>query len=356
MRFLWPVLLWLLLLLPALVAAYVHLLGRRRKAAIAYPSLALARAAIGPGQRLRRHLPPALYLLGLACALLAAARPVATLTLPSGSLTLVLAIDVSRSMLAADVPPTRIQAAQDAARHFIARLPGDARLGIVSFAGTAAVVQPPTRDRRSLDDAIGRFQLQRGTATGSGLLLALSVLFPEDGLDLEAALFPPWPGQGLRHPAPLGQHAPAAPPRPEVAPGSETSVAIILLSDGRRTHGPDPLRVARLAAERGVRVHTVGFGTEKGALIGDENWSFFARLDEATLRAVAELTHGEYFHAASAADLTAVYDHLNARFVLERRHAEIGALFAAAAVLLLAAAAGLSMLWFPAPAAARAPD
>src|SRR5512137_1473336 len=189
MRFLWPDVLWFLLLVPALIAAYVVILRRRRSAAVRYASLTLVRDSIGAGQRIRRHVPPALVLLGLVAAIFAAARPTATVTLPSQYMTIALAMDVSRSMQATDVEPNRLEAAQAAAKAFINELPKNVRLGIVSFAGTAAVVQTPTENRDDMLAAIDRFQLQRATATGSGLLLALSMLFPDEAFDLESAVF-----------------------------------------------------------------------------------------------------------------------------------------------------------------------
>ncbi len=355
MRFLWPDLLWLLLALPALVAAYLYALRRKKKAAIPYASLMLIRDALGPGQRWRRHLPPALFLLGLLTAILAIARPTASVILPAQHITLIMAMDVSRSMLAADVEPNRIRAAQSAAKSFIEGLPRNVRLGIVSFAGTASVVQTPTENRDDLIAAIERFQLQRRTATGSGLLLSLSQLLPDAGIDLEATYYE---NPSYRHGASGGSSGAAPIDRARkdgpdkkvftpVIPGSYTSGAIILLSDGRRTTGPDPLEAARMAADRGVRVFTVGFGTLEGATISsDEGMSFYARLDEETLKAVANITGGDYFHAGSAADLSKVYEGLNAKFALERQETEVSALFSAAAALLLIVAAILSLSWF----------
>ncbi|XQU70391.1 hypothetical protein OJJOAM_003180 [Cupriavidus sp. H18C1] len=189
MQFLWPQMLWLLLALPLLAAAYLYVIARRKKAALLYASIALPRAALGRKQRVRRHIPPFLVLLGLGVALLACARPTATITLPSDTVTVVLAMDASRSMAAADVAPTRIAAAQHAARDFIIGLPASVRLGIVSFAATATVVLSPTESRQDMLDAIDRFQLQHGTATGSGLIQALAVLLPNDGIDLESIIF-----------------------------------------------------------------------------------------------------------------------------------------------------------------------
>ena len=352
MRFLWPDVLWLLLLAPLLVAAYVALLKRRKNAAVRYASLTLVRDSIGAGQRIRRHVPPALVLLGLVAALLAAARPTATVTLPSQYMTIALAMDVSRSMQATDVEPNRLSAAQAAAKAFINELPKNVRLGIVSFAGTAAVVQTPTESRDDMLAAIDRFQLQRATATGSGLLLALSMLFPEEAFDLEAAVFDSRFGAGPR-PTPLDKRKSAdaarkggAAEKEPVKPGSYTGGVIILLSDGRRTTGPDPLDIAKMAADRGVRVYTVGFGTREGAAIDFEGYSFYVRLDEETLKSIAKMTGAEYFHAGTAADLQKVYETLNARIALETRETEIGALLVAAAAALLLLGALLSLLWF----------
>lgn len=348
MQFLWPDALWLLLLIPALIAGYVFALRRRKKTALRYASLLLVRDALGPGQRLRRHIPPALFLLALIAAIVAIARPTASVVLPDQVMTIALAIDVSRSMQATDVEPDRLSAAQTAAREFVRDLPSQVRLGIVTFAGTAAVVQTPTENRDDMLAAIDRFQLQRATATGSGLILALGLLFPEEGFDIETVT------AALRSsgaaPIDRGKTAERALKRVEpVAPGSYDSGVVILLSDGRRTTGPDPIEVARIAAQRGVRVYTVGFGTREGAMISFDNYSFYVRLDEETLKSIAKITNGEYFHAGTAADLRAVYTHLNAKIALERRVTEIGGLFSALAAVLLLLAAGLSVLWFHRP-------
>jgi Ca-activated chloride channel homolog len=347
MSFLWPQMLWLLLALPACIAAYVWLL-RRRKAAVGYASLSLVREAMGSRPGLRRHVPPALFLLALAAALVAVSRPTAVVTLPSQFQTIVLAIDVSLSMRASDVLPDRITAAQAAARSFIEDHPPRARIGIVSFGGSAQLVQKPTDRSEDLIAAIDRFQLQRGTATGSALVVSLATLFPDDGIDVESVVFGR-AGGGAGAGKGVSIDRPAKPERERpapVKPGSYTSGVIVLLSDGRRTTGPDPIEVAKMAADRGVRVFTVGFGTVEGATIGFEGWSAYVRLDEETLKAVAELTRGEYYHAGTAADLKKVYQELNTRFVMERKDTEVTSLFSLAAALLAAAAGVLSLAWF----------
>jgi Ca-activated chloride channel family protein len=346
MRFLWSDALWLLLALPLLIGAYVYVLRRRKKAAVRYASLMLVRDALGPGQWLRRHLPAALLLLALGCALVGVGRPVAVMTLPNSHQTIVLAMDVSRSMRAADIAPTRLGAAQNAVRDFVKELPPNVRVGIVTFAGTAAVVQTPTANRDDLIQAVDRFQLQRQTAIGSGLLMALALLLPEAGIDLEEDVFDSTFSRRAAG-TPLGgaERAPQKAFRP-VPPGSYAAGAIVLLSDGRRTTGPDPLKAARMAADRGVRVHTIGFGTAAGGPVDFEGMSIFMRFDEETLKAIAAITEGEYTHAGSAADLHKVYKDLTSKLVLERRETELTAFFGAAAALLALIAAVLSLLWF----------
>jgi Ca-activated chloride channel family protein len=190
--------------------------------------------------------------------------------------------------------------------------------------------------------------LQRHTAIGSGLAVSLATLFPDDDIDLEAMLFGGNGGarDGGRG-VPIDQaRKPEKKPFKPVPAGSYSSAAIILLSDGRRTTGPDPIEVAKMAADRGVRVYTVGFGTQQGGAVDFGGWSIYMRLDEETLRAVANITHGEYFYAGTAADLKKVYQALNARFVLEKKETEITALFTAGTAVLALAAALLSLLWF----------
>jgi len=346
MKFLWSDLLWLLLIVPLLIAAYFAALRRRKKTALRYASLMLVRDAIGSGQWLRRHLPAALLLLAVICALLGVARPTAIFILPAEHQTIVLAMDVSRSMRATDIAPTRLGAAQNAVRTFVKELPSNVRVGIVTFAGTAAVVQTPTNNREDLLAAVNRFQLQRRTATGTGLLMALSLLLPDAGIDVEAETFDS--GFSRRAGAISLDGARKAPTNDfkPVPPGSYTAGAIVLLSDGRRTTGPDPLGVARMAADRGVRVHTVGFGTKEGGPVNFEDTVIYMRFDEEALKGVAAITEGEYFHASNGEDLQKVYQDLTAKIALERRETELTAFFGAAAALFALIAAMLSLLWF----------
>jgi len=343
MKFEWAQFLWLAALLPLLVIGYVWLLRKRHKHALRYASLAIVSEALGGGHRWRRHVPPALMLLSLAALIVAIARPMATVTLPSQNETIILAMDVSGSMRAADVQPSRIEAAQAAAKAFIADTPARMRIGIVAFAATAAVVQPATFNRDDLNAAIDRFELQRGTAVGSGILVALKMIFPDVEYDLGSYN----PRGDARRGLALGDsRSDAAAAFKPVLPGSYPSAAIILLTDGQTTTGPDPREAAKMAAERGVRVFTVGVGTVGGETIGAEGWSMRVRLDEDALKEIAATTRADYFYAGSALDLKKVYADLNSKLVLEKRQTEVTALFAAVAALLMLVAVLLSLWWY----------
>ncbi len=345
MKFLWPEALGLLLLVPLAALLYLWLLGRRKRLALRFANLPLVREALGRAAGWRRHVPPVLFLLAITAMLIAAARPTAVVTLPSQQDTVILAMDVSGSMRATDVEPNRLVAAQNAAKAFIAEQPMTTRIGIVSFAGTAALVQPPTRNREDLIAAIDRFQLQRATAIGSGLIVSLAAIFPEAGIDISQFTYGrdqrAMPLDGARKAA-ASEKEPFKP----VPPGSYQSAAIILLTDGQRTTGPDPVEAAKMAADRGVRVFTVGVGTPQGEVIGFEGWSMRVRLDEDTLKQIAAITQGEYFYAGTAVDLKKIYQNLNSRLVLERKETEVSGMFALAGALLALLAAGLSVLWF----------
>ena len=343
MTFMWPHLLWLLLALPLLVALYAWLLRRKKKLALRFASLSIVREAMGTGPSVRRHIPPMLFLLAIAAMLLAAARPFAVVTLPMQQETIMLAMDVSGSMRATDVLPSRIVAAQNAAKAFLADLPRGVKVGIVAFAGSAQVAQIPTLNREDLVSAIDRFQLQRGTAIGNGLVLSLATLFPDAGIDLASMAYGRERTRGVSIDQPAKEDKKSFVP---VAPGSYTSGAIILLTDGQRTTGVDSLEAAKMAADRGVRVYTVGVGTVTGETIGFEGWSMRVKLDEETLKAIAAKTQADYFYAGTAADLKKVYETLSSRLTVEKKETEISGLLALAAAVLAVISASLSMLWF----------
>lgn len=357
MTFIWMDMLWLLLLVPLLIGAYIWLLRRRKKAAMRYANLAIVKQAMGKSVGWRRHVPPALLLAALTVLIIAVARPAAVVELASSRATVILSMDVSGSMRARDVEPSRIVAAQEAAKAFIKNQPADVQIGIVAFASAAVLVQAPTIDREALYQAINGFDLRRGTAVGSGVLVALATIFPDQSFDLDGSGdqrdqlgLPSFGGErfgatggadGLlgTAPAPVAKHMP-------VEPGSYQSAVVILLTDGATTTGPDPIAAGRLAGDYGVKVFTVGFGSASGDVVDFGGRSMRAQLDSATLQAIADATEGEYYEATSAADLAGVYDSLSTRLISEKKLTEIAFVFAGAGALLAMAAAALSMLWF----------
>lgn len=350
MHFLWPHNLWWMLLLPLLPALYLWLLRRgRKRAVLVYSSLRVVREAMGPSWR--RHVPPALVFAALALLLLALARPSASVPLPWARSTIWLAIDISRSMRVQDVQPSRMVAAQDAAKAFLAEAPKHVEVGLVTFAGNAQVAQRATLDRPSLVGAIDAIQMQFGTAIGSAIVVCLAEMFPDHGIDLSEMTFGWSRAQGAAGtPRGLGEsRADKVPPKEitPVPPGSHESGAIILLSDGRRTTGVDTIEAAKMAADRGVRIYVVGLGTPDGhAASGGDGMAMYLQLDEPTLKHVAQMTGGEYHHAGTAERLREVYQKLGSKLQVSKRDTELTGLLALVAGLLLVGGAGLSVLWF----------
>src|SRR3989440_865421 len=243
--------LWLLAALPALVAAYVLVLRKKKKHAIRYSSLSLVREAMGARQTWRRHVPPLLMLVAIAAMIVAIARPSALVTLPSAHEIVILAMDVSGSMRATDVEPNRLAAAQAAAKAFIADQPDSVRIGIVAFAGTATVAQAPTRNKEDLYAAIDRFQLQRATAIGSAIIVSLAKLFPDGGYDVSTFSY------GAEKRKPPANFKP-------VPPGSYGSAGIIPPPAGQRPPRPPSVMGARPAPRRGGRPFTRRAATPAG--------------------------------------------------------------------------------------------
>ena len=332
MSFIWVDLLWLLLLVPVLVAAYVWMQRRRKKYALRYASLSLVKEAMGRGPGWRRHVPPVLFLVGLAVMLLALARPTATLRLPSRQGTIILTLDVSRSMQAEDVTPNRLEAAKAAALTLVKDQPGNVRIGVVAFSDGAVIVQAPTSDKQAVTAAITQLEPQRGTAIGSGILMSLNALFG-------GAVAQPTVRPGGR---PLG-----APPTPVPVPaGTDTSAVIVLLTDGQSTVGPPPLTVVDQAANRGVRVYTVGLGSTEGTVLRFGGRAARVMLDEETLKRIAQATGGQYFNATNEADLRNIYRDLSTRLVFKTERTEITAALTGAAAVVMLVGGVLSLLWF----------
>ena len=339
MNFLWPQYLCLMLALPVLPALYLWLLRRRGKAVLRYSSLQVIRES--SRRQWRRHVPPALLLVACSMLLFAAARPTAPVTMPWARSSIMLAMDVSLSMRVTDVKPTRLAAAQEAAKTFLRDLPTNIDVGLVTFAASAQVAQRATMDRASLVSAIDAFQMQIGTAVGSAIVLCLAELFPDHGIELGDMIFVP--GQKAR-----GRDDKAKGPPKEitpVAPGSYDSAAIILLSDGRRTTGVDTLEAAKMAADRGVRIYVVGLGVVDGEAAGADGMPIYMRLDEPTLREVARMTGGEYHHAGTAEKLRSVYQSLGSRLQVQTRETELAPVLSFVAAILSVAAVSLSIHW-----------
>jgi Ca-activated chloride channel family protein len=329
MSFLWIKLLWLLLLLPVLVLIYILLQRRRKKYALRYASLSLVKEALGRGPGFRRHIPAILFLISITTMVVALARPAATVTLPSQQGTVILTLDISGSMRADDLRPNRIEAAKTAARAFVDRQPVHVRIGVVAFSGTSALVQAPTKDREEVLSAIDRLRIQRGTAVGSGILTSLNAIFEDPDADL----------------SPFDSVSPSDSPFAPRPPGSYTPAVVVLLSDGQSNQGPNPLAAADQAAVSGVRIYTVGVGSPEGSILYFFGRSVRVRLDEASLRTIADKTGGNYFKADSETDLRSIYETISTELVFETEKTELTALFTAFAAVLLLVAGTLSLLW-----------
>ncbi|MBM3129692.1 MAG: VWA domain-containing protein [Chloroflexi bacterium] len=332
MQFLAPDMLWLLLLVPVLIGAYLFAQRRRARYALRFSSLALVKDALDKRPGMRRHIPPALFLSGVALMLFAAARPFGVITLPKEQATVILSIDVSGSMRANDMKPTRLEAAKAAARAFVALQDPQTRIGIVSFSWNANVVQAPTTDRELARAAVDRLVQQQSTAIGSGILTSLDAIFEK----------PNTPTPRLNDPLTAATPTPTPVPRGTLAPAT-----IILLTDGQNRTGPSPITAAQTAADRGVRVFTIGVGTAEGATIqGGGGFGFRAVLDEATLKRVAAITDAKYFHASDETALLTIYQNLAKGVVVTQEKEESTVLFTALALLFLLIGGALSLFWF----------
>lgn len=365
MGLLWPGFLLLLALVPLAIWGYVWILRRRRRFTVRYSSLSLVREALAGQSQIRRHLPFALFLLAILSLVIALGRPVAAVGIPSSRATIILALDVSRSMCSTDIPPNRLVAAEEAALAFIQRQQSSTQIGLVGFAGFAQLLVPPTNDPELLEEAIANLTTGRRTAIGSAILESLDAIAEIDG-----SIAP-----SVR--SPNTTTSPASPP--DMAEDYVPSI-IVLLTDGASNAGPWPLDAAQQAAERGVRVYTIGFGTAQGGVMncgpqygidpfgananqfgmgdpfgggggmgGGMGGGFRRGIDEETLKLVAEMTGGEYFSAESADELQSVFDELPTTFITRYEMTEISYAFAAAGALLALLSIVLSMIWNPLP-------
>jgi len=330
MSFIWPMMLLFLLLIPLFVVLYLRMQQRRRELAARYGTLGQLREGAGRPLGRRRHIPPALFLAGLAILLIALARPQTVVSLPRLEGTIILAFDVSGSMAADDLEPTRMEAAKTAALAFVDRQPASVQIGVVAFSDSGFAVQLPTNEQETIIAAINRLAPERGTSLGQGILVALDTIFvAEEEPRLYSNLTP----------------TPTAEPTP-VPPGTYTSAAIVLLTDGENTAPPDPFEAAQYVADRGVRIYPIGIGSAAGTTLEVEGFSVHTQLDEPTLQQIAQLTDGVYYNAANEEDLRSIYENLTPEFVVKPETMEVTSLFAGASLLVLLTGGLFSLAWF----------
>jgi Ca-activated chloride channel family protein len=331
MSFIWPPMLLALALIPTGMWLYRMLDARRRRRLATYGGPRRTPEVTGTRARLRSRIPAAMLLGGLTVMTLALARPQAVVSLPREEGTVILAFDVSASMSATDLAPTRMEAAKAAARDFVAKEPASVTIGVVAFSDSGVSVQTPTNDQASVLAAIDRLAPQRGTSVGQGILASLNVIA------VQAA--GPWVDYYTN-----ATPAPTETPTP-VPAGIHAPAVIVLLTDGENNESPDPAAAAQTAADRGVRIYTVGIGSAAGTNVNLNGFLVHTQLDEATLQRVSQVTGGTYYGATDAQQLRTIYDDLDTQLVIQPEMTELTAIFAGVSVLLLVTGALTSLLW-----------
>ena len=331
MSFIWTFMLWSLILIPLLVLLYLRMQGRRAQIALRYGSLGLVQQASGRGVGMRRHIPAILFLVGLTVLFIALARPQMVIGLPKVEGIVVLAFDVSGSMAAEDFEPNRLEAAKAVAIDFVSRQPSTVKIGVVAFSESGLSVQIPTEDQTTIIDAIERLKPQRGTSLANGIVASLNTIANLTGQEPIVGF------EGADVPAPLNG-------TPEIS--ADQSAVIALLTDGENNMNPDPLAAAQLAADRGVRIHTIAVGSAEGTQLTVNGFTVFTKVDEATLRQISEMTQGTYFNAQTEDDLRDVYESIEPRLKIEEEAQEVTAVFAGVSILLLLVGGLLSLMWF----------
>lgn len=331
MTFLWSSLLGLLALSPLLALAYFAVQRRRQRTVkwgVAAPSgEAPAVASFGGA---RRHLPALLFLLGVTLLLFSLARPQATVSLPRYEGTVILVFDVSGSMAAKDIAPSRMEAAKAIAADFVKDQPANVRIGVVAFSEGGLNVQMPGANRENTLATIARLVPRRGTSLGNGLLVALNTIAVDAG-------DPPLVNTTSLSTA---DDAPSAPQ------GWYPSAVILLFSDGENNDPPDPLAITDLAVDLGVRIYTVGVGSVAGDIIHVEGMTVHTQMNEALLSYIAQTSGGQYYFAGDSASLRHIYRDLQPALSVKPEKMELTSLLAALSILLFLAGGTLSMLWF----------
>jgi Ca-activated chloride channel homolog len=337
MSFIWPEMLGLLLLIPLFILLYSRMQQRRRRIAAAYSRFGFAQEAKGRHLGARRHLPPALFFIGLAILFFALARPQTVVSLPKVEGTVILAFDVSGSMAADDLKPTRMEAAKAAVRDFVQRQPLTVQIGVVAFSDSGFSVQVPTNDQAAILAAIDRLSPTRGTSLANGILISLNTIAA-----VEAGQ-PPTHFYSNLTPTPVSEAAPTPTPMPK---GTHTSAVIVLVTDGENTVSPDPLSAAQTAADRGVRIDTIGIGSAAGSTLHVNGFTVHTQLDEAMLQQISQLTAGTYYKAENEQDLHTIYDNLNSQLVIKPEKTEVTSILAGASLLVLLIGGAFSLRWF----------
>lgn len=331
MSFIWPAMLFLLLLLPIFIGVYTTLLARRQRAASRYGKLGFVQQDQGRGFAFRRHIPTVFFMLALAILIVALARPSMVISIPRVVGTVILAFDVSGSMGADDLKPTRMEAAKAAAQDFVAQQPRTVQIGVVAFSDSGVSVQAPTSDRDVVLAAIKRLTPERGTSLANGILASLKTIADVNGPTTRF----------------YTNQTPAPTPSPTPVPkGVYTPGMIVLLTDGENNEDPDPLEAAQTAADRGVRIYTVGIGSITGTDMKLGGFTVHTQLDETTLQQISDLTSGTYYNAANTEDLRKIYDTINTQLIVKAEETEVTSIFAGAGILMLLIGAAFSLLWF----------
>lgn len=329
MSFIWPTMLVFLVVVPLFVLFYLRMQRRRQRAVTLYGTLGIVQEA-GRPLGARRHIPPLFFLTGLTILLIALARPQAVVSLPRLEGTVILAFDVSGSMAADDLEPTRMEAAKAAAMSFVQRQPSTIQIGVIAFSDSGLAVQPPTTDQELVLAAINRLAPERGTSLAHGIAASLETIFmPEEETNYYSNLTP--------------TPVPSPTPMPE---GVYSPAVIVLLTDGENTAPPDPLEAAQFAADRGVRIYPIGIGSAEGVILEVEGFTVHTRLDEAMLQQLAQFTDGAYYNAENEEELQAIYEELDPQFVIKPEAMEVTSLFAGASVLLMLIGGAFSLVWF----------
>lgn len=331
MTFDWPWMLLSLLLVPVFILVYLRIQQRRQQIVENMGSLGFVQDASGGRIGRRRHIPPILFLAGLTILLVALARPHAVVALPGLESIVILSFDVSGSMSATDMEPTRMEAARAAARDFVQRQPGNVEIGVVAFSDGGISVQAPTKDQDTILAAIDRLTPQRGTSLGSGILASLNAIAQDRG-DV------PVTGAG-------DSLTPIPTPTP-VPYGTYIPAAIVLLTDGENTTNPDPLEAALAASQQGVRVYTIGVGSAAGTTLTVNEFTVFTQLNEPMLQQIAAITDGMYFNAQSEEDLREIYENLDAQVVVKPEKTEVTSVFTGFSILLMMLGCMFSLMWF----------